>query len=357
MNSIEKKAFYVALIAVIAVVGGVLFFKSGKTVKGEYTSFSGPTMGTHFRVVIAGRWLGEKKSDELLAAVQKRVDELNGQMSIFSKTSCVSRFNAFASPDVVFKVTDDVFELVRQSKRIWELSGGSFDITVGPLVKLWGFGKKKIKVSPDPERVKEVLATVGCDKLHIQSPDGLKKSVAGLEIDLGAVAQGYAADKVSVLLEQLGYENFMVDVGGEIVFRGLNPDGKRWTVGVETPVLGGTGQLEVSCVLPVSDAAVGTSGDYRNFFVDENNHVRYAHCIDPVSGNPVVGALASVTIIAPDGVLADAFATSAMVKGRDEGFEWIDSLPDVEGVFISRLDNGTFKVEATSGVELLSVKR
>jgi thiamine biosynthesis lipoprotein len=260
--------------------------------------------------------------------VQRRVDvfgevsdllrTLDAEMSIYKPDSDVSRFNA-AETTEWFPVAPEVAEVVAAALRASEESGGAFDVTVAPLVNLWGFGPAKsggqVGQVPTDERIAAARSHVGYRLLECRAdPPALRKRDPRLSIDLGGIGKGFAADKVGACLERRGFSNYLVAVGGELRARGSSREGPGWRVGIETPTPD-TRRILRQVVL--RDASLSTSGDYRNFF--EIAGKRFCHEIDPCTGRPIEGGPASVSVLHASGAYADAMATAMMVLGADEG--------------------------------------
>ncbi len=277
---------------------------------------SGSTMGTYYRVSLASIPAHVSLLD-LKADIDGLLTEINAQMSTYLPDSELSRFNKFAETDW-FPVSFETALVVIEGLRIYELSGGAFDITVGPLVNLWGFGPGGGRDDvPAEDEIEEAKRHVGSVHLEARSsPPALRKDVTGLYVDLSAIAKGFAVDRIADFLDSRGIRGFLVDIGGEFRAKGRKSDGSFWIVAIEKPVIG---KRAVQRILHLTDRAVATSGDYRNYF--EIDGLRYSHEINPVSGKPVAHRLASVTVLDDTCMKADALATALMVLGPDRGYE------------------------------------
>lgn len=282
----------------------------------EVLQFTGPTMGTIYTVkalpVPEGITVAELQSgvDGVLARV-------NGQMSTYDPDSELSRFNQAASVEWV-PVSRDLAAVVDKALRISELSEGAFDVTVGPLVNLWGFGPQGTDDNvPSLEAIREALSQVGYRHLHARDqPPALKKDRVDLYVDLSALAKGYAVDRVADYLESQGIARYLVEVGGELRAKGHNPSDIPWTIAVEQPT---PERRAIERIIRITEGGLATSGDYRNFFIQ--NGQRYSHVIDPNTGWPVRHTLASVTVVDTDCLQADALATALLVLGPERGLE------------------------------------
>jgi thiamine biosynthesis lipoprotein len=305
------------------------------------------------QVVLRGATMGTTYSVQLVdppqtvepAVLQEQVDDvladINAVMSTYDAGSELSRFNASSSTDW-YGVSAELAGVVAVAQGVSAASGGAFDVTVGPLVNLWGFGPGDgSRVPPDPERVRAAKLRTGYGKLDVRrSPPALRKAVPDLYVDLSAIAKGYGVDRVAALLDTAGVEDYLVEIGGELLARGRNARGEPWRIAVERPDPSGR---TVQQVVALTDAALATSGDYRNFF--EAGGTRYSHTIDPATGRPVTHDLASVTVLGADAMHADAHATALLVMGVDRGLRFARAA-ELAALFISRTGTG-FETRAT----------
>lgn len=287
----------------------------------EVVSFAGPTMGTRYAISLAPASPSPAWPPDV-AAVQRKVDErlaeINRLMSTYDPNSELSRFNRYESDDW-FDVSPETAQVVAAGLEIAERSAGAFDPTVGPIVNLWGFGPGKGRIEPPTdEAIAAALETVGYRKVSVRLvPPALKKSAPGVYLDLSGIAKGYGSDSVSELLAEIGFANSMVEIGGEVRARGHKPDGSAWRIGIEEP---DDRRRGIHAAVPVEDAGLASSGDYRNYF--EFDGVRYSHTIDPTTGRPVRHQAAAVSIIAPTAMEADGLATAVLVMGEEKGYHW-----------------------------------
>ncbi|HET6630114.1 MAG TPA: FAD:protein FMN transferase [Woeseiaceae bacterium] len=295
---------------------------------------SGSAMGTRYSVTIAEPLTAEQRQ-VLEGRIDGTIDAVEQAMSTYIVESDVSRFNASRSTDWI-EVSDSVCHAVAAAHGLSELTNGAFDITVGPLVNLWGFGPETVELAPPPpEEIKAAQARVGYQRVHADcSRPAIRKDRADVYIDLSAWAKGYAVDRVAVLLDDLGIENYLAEIGGELRMTGRNAEGKLWGIGIEKPSDNGR---DIQMVIRLTDRAVSTSGDYRNYFVYEGQ--RYSHLIDGRKGAPVSHNLASVTVVADETAFADAMATALLVLGPDEGME-LAVRENLAAYFQLRLDEG-----------------
>jgi thiamine biosynthesis lipoprotein len=273
-------------------------------------------MGTTFTVKVAGAALLQPERARIQDAIEGQLALVNELMSTYLPSSELSRFNQWRSSEP-FHLSAETLEVFEVARRVGSLSGGAFDVTVGPLVNAWGFGPPGKPAHPPSSReLDELKARVGWDKIVLEEArSAIRKTRPDVYCDLSAVAKGYGVDRVSEALSGLGYVEHMVEVGGEVRARGHNAEGQPWRIGVEKPLEGGRA---VQRTLPLENLAMATSGDYRNYY--EEGGQRISHEIDPRTGRPIGNRLASVTVITERCVEADAFATALIVLGEDEGY-------------------------------------
>ena len=269
---------------------------------------SGPTMGTSYNIRVVTQTLD---GDSLKQLVDARLVELNRVFSTYIPDSELSRLNRDASEGPIL-ISGELARVLEISTEIYAASNGAFDVTIGPLVNLWGFGPDGAPgVIPGREDLARAMTRVGFHRVKL---DGNRLTrPAGLYIDLSAVAKGYAVDDIAALLEQQGVNRYMIEIGGEVRADGLNRWGRDWMIGIETPE---AGARRLYRTLPIRNLALATSGDYRNFF--ELDGRVYSHTIDPASGWPVNHPLASVTVLHPSAAMADGFATAFSVLGPEK---------------------------------------
>lgn len=314
-----KKLIILGIVLVLA--GTVVYLNRQSGVAHQPITISGTTMGTSYHVKlvpVAGQGID---SVNLKQKIDDRLTEIDAEMSTYKENSDVSRFNRSVSTDWQH-VTEETLTVLAAADEISRISHGAFDITVGKLVNLWGFGPTlNLDDVPPAEKINKLLAAVGYAKVELRkNPPAIRKRDPNVTIDLSAIAKGYAVDAVARLLLEEHQPNFLVEIGGEIVTHGFKQNNKRWVIGIESPV---ADQRNVRKRLYLEDVAMATSGDYRNYF--ERNGVRYSHTIDPVTGYPIKHRLASVTVIEQSCMRADALATAIMVMGPDEGLAFAES--------------------------------
>ncbi|CUA83647.1 FAD:protein FMN transferase [Pseudidiomarina woesei] len=295
---------------------GLAFFVSC-TPAPQQLSVSGETMGTtyHIRYVTANPRHAPEKVKERVDAV---LQQINSQMSTYDPQSELSQFNQryTTEPVVVSRALETV---VRRALEIGAETDGLLDVTVGPLVNLWGFGPlaRPDKVPTETE-LAEVRDQIGYQHLSVDNHQ-LRKAIPDLYVDLSTIAKGYGVDRVAVLLEQMEIKNYLVEIGGEMRMKGSKPGSKPWRIAIEQPV---SLDRSVQRVIEPGNSAVATSGDYRNYF--EENGVRYSHIIDPRTGYPIQHNLVSVTVITDSCMDADAYATALTVMGPEQALAFAE---------------------------------
>lgn len=310
--------------------------------------WSGQIMGAGYTVQVVDRRLNEKDFAALTNLVEQALHDLNDELSTWLPDSAISRFNASESLDP-FPVSPSTVEITKTALEISELSGGAFDVTFSPLFDLWGFGRSGPKHIPTDDAIAATLTRCGYRNLSLPSPTQIQKAIPGLQVTFNAIAPGYAADVVTALLKKAGHTNTYVDVGGEIVVSGVNQSRKPWRLGIERPDYDAEPGSHVEAVVQFTDAALATSGDYRNYFKDDTGRV-FAHIFDPRTARPATTKVASISVIAETGAKADALATTLFVMGPDEGLPWLaERLPTVQALFIMRDSETTFREIATPG--------
>ena len=297
-------------------------------------TFQGPTMGTAYTVKVVAPGMDNARQARVDQAIITALDTVNSSMSTYLKTSELSKFNAHQSLEP-FEASPELIAVFEEATRVSRISKGAFDITVGPLVDAWGFGPDKPGSPPSPEQIALLRESVGYEKLQIETSSLTKRSKF-LRVDLSAIAKGFALDQVQAALEGLGYGNFMIEVGGEVVTRGTRLDGRIWRIGIERPDPEG---ISVYKAIELDSMAMASSGDYRNYREIEGK--RISHTIDPRNGQPVTHRLASVTVLHQKCMSADALATMFSVMGPEEGFA-LAQTQDIAAFFLVRDKDGTY---------------
>lgn len=305
-------------------------------------------MGTTYSVKAVHHGDPPHATSDLKASIDNELDRVNKLMSTYDPESEISRFNVHSSTEP-FSVSQDTMDVVGAARDLYRSSQGLFDPTVGPLVDLWGFGTKNRRIEPPPEsEIENCLSVVGMNHLIGGPGNVLSKRVPALHLDLSAIAKGFGVDRVAALLEGKGCQDLMVEIGGEIVVRGLNLKRQPWRLGVDSP-LQIPGKRNLARILKLTNTGLATSGNYRNFF--EYEGVRYTHVINPRTGQPVPESLQSVTIVSPTCMRADGAATAVMVLGATRGLEWVNEHDDLEALMYVRSASGEISELMTDGMK------
>jgi len=330
------RCFFLAVLLCIA---------SGCDAKREH-ALAGRTMGTTYSVKVVTGYFGSVSG--LQEKIDRRLNEINHSMSPYLADSEISRFNRFQQAGVEFPVSADFLRVMKVAARIHELSEGAWDGTVNPLVDLWGFGRTgRAGTAPAAETIAAALAKVGFNKIEIRDTGALVKREASVTLDLSSIAKGYGVDQAADVVRAAGFTDFLVEIGGEVAAAGRRPDGRPWRVGINRPQPE-AGLHEVYKVVSLKDQAFATSGDYRQFFIQDGR--RYSHIIDPKTGYPVANGVVSASILAGDCTLADGLATAVMVMGAEQGLVLIDRLEGVEGLIVVQRPDGSMQAHASRGI-------
>lgn len=282
--------------------------------------------------------------ENLKTEIEAELKQFDGSLSPFNDTSTIARFNRNEpiKPDRKF------YTCVKRSLEISEATNGAFDITIAPLVNAWGFGFKK-GIFPDSIQVDSMMQFTGYRKIHL-TENSLKKDDPRILLNCSAVAKGYAVDIVADFLKKKGVKNFMVDIGGEIVTQGVNPNQSPWRIGINKPIDDSLSvNQEIEQILELKNAGLATSGNYRNFYY--RNGVKYAHTIDPRTGYPVQQTILSATVIAQDCMTADAYATAFMVMGLEEARQLLEKHKEINAYFIYTGPDGKYQSFYTDGMK------
>lgn len=300
---------------------------------------TGPAFGTTFTVKVVAED-SEQVRAQIASLVHDAVDRVDLTMSTYRSDSEIEEFNRRGTEP--FPVSAELMDVVSEAQRVSRLTGGAFDITVGPLVDIWGFGPAGTMETPSDQQLLELLAITGYEQILVDADNGtLTKTHESCRIDLSAIAKGFAVDRVATAFARSGIPNFMVEIGGEVNARGRNGAGRVWQIGIERPDADGRA---VHVAVPLSDLSLATSGDYRNFVVRDG--VRLSHTIDPRIGRPISHSLASVSVIHASCMTADAIATALEVLGPEDGFELAESL-ELPALFLIREADDRFREQPT----------
>jgi len=307
----RRRRWCVCLCVLLAPVSPVLLRSAPAD---EAPTLAGPAQGTTYRVRF-GQRLADGALAQLHAELETLLARIDGQMSTYRDDSDLARFNRSPSLEW-FPVPADVVAVVGAALDVHRRSGGAFDVTVAPLVDLWGFGPggRPGRV-PAADEIARARRAVGSRLLEVRTaPPALRKRHAGVKLDVNGIAPGFTVDRIARCLERHHVTDYLIELGGEIRTRGRTADGRPWRVGIDRPSKRPRG---IHLAIEPGDAAVSTSGDYRQYF--DRDGKRYAHLIDPATGCPVTHAATSVSVVAPESMVAKPWATALMVLGPEEG--------------------------------------
>ncbi len=328
MISVVNQKLYLFLF----ILSGLIF--SGCTFNKESSveQINGRTMGTTYSVKLAHN-LSQEQKEQLKIQIDSLLEEINQKMSTYIKDSELSLLNE--AKEGWHSVSPETFSVIKEAFEISQKTSGAYDITVGPLVNLWGFGPKGEKKIPGLEEINRTKQYIGIENIELDSQNSqILKKKSQVFIDLSSIAKGYGVDRVSKFLLDIGLINHLVEIGGEIVVHGKKYD-NYWRVGIEKPTSGAAQTLKSLSL--VGKKAMATSGSYRNFF--ESKGQKYSHTIDPRTFKPVSHRLISVSVIAESCQTADAWATALMVLGPEEGTQ-IAQKEKLAAHFIFSTDKG-----------------
>lgn len=302
-----------------------------------YNSVSGLVFGTVYKVTY-------QYDTDLKAEIEAELKRFDLSLSPFNDSSVISRVNRNEE-----LVTDTFFQTCfNRSMKISRETKGAFDITIAPLANAWGFGFKK-GAFPDSLMIDSLLQITGYEKVKLENGKVIKQDPR-IMLSCSAVAKGYSVDVIAHLLDRKGIKNYMVDIGGEVVVKGKNPQNVLWRIGINKPIDDSLAvKQDIQVVLEVSDLGMATSGNYRNYYYKDGK--KYAHTIDPRTGYPVQHSILSSTVIAEDCMTADALATSFMVMGLEEAEAFCKANPLIDAYFIYSGENGEFKTYYTEGMK------
>lgn len=336
----KKRKLYWQIPFLILLIAGTFYALRTKTGPVPFQQDEGAVFGTFYHVT----YQCDSSLQQEIRAELKKVDE---SLSPFNPNSVISKINRNedVTPDSMFT------HVFRLAGKVNADTQGAFDITVAPLVNAWGFGFKNSQAIT-PEEIDSLLQFVGFDKVRLTGHKVVKTD-SRVILDCGAIAKGYGSDVIARLFDSKGIRNYMVEIGGEIVVKGLSPKEKKWKVGINKPIEDSLNvKNEIQTILDITDMAVATSGNYRNFYYKDGK--KYAHTIDPKSGYPVQHSILSATVLAQDCATADAYATAFMVLGLEETQKVLDTHPEIQAYLIYADEKGGNQIYMTPGLETMT---
>ena len=324
-NKKNKKWRWQLPFLLFLIIASVLIIRSKQPHQTPYQHDNGMIFGTV--------WQATYQCDSsMMHSIKKALQEVDASLSMFNPHSTISRINSGEC-----MLTDSLMRIVLcQAQQVSQATDGSFDVTVAPLVNAWGFGFRNSQL-PDSLQVDSLLQFVGWQGISLRG-DTLVKRDSRMVLDMSAIAKGFGVDQVASLFRRHNVENFMIEIGGEIVVSGNNPKGKKWNIGVSKPVEDDKNtNNELQTTLQLTNCAMATSGNYRNYYISDDGR-KLAHTIDPKTGYPVQHSILSSTVVAPTCSMADAFATAFMVMGLDKAQEVLTRHPELKAYFIYNKD-------------------
>ncbi|MBQ8520840.1 MAG: FAD:protein FMN transferase [Bacteroides sp.] len=335
----KKKLIWQLPFLVLLIVGTVVILKK----QPPFLTNEGLVFGTVYKITY-------QSDEDLHTSIKEVLQEVDNSLSPYNPNSIITRVNHNEDTTLNAHFTE-VFNLAQQISNETE---GAFDITVAPLVNAWGFGfKHSLKV--DSAVIDSLLRFVGHDKIQLTGGKVVKQDPRTI-LDCSAIAKGYGVDAVARLLTSKGIQNYMVDIGGEVIVRGKNPKMNRWRIGINKPIDDSLSvKQELQTILEVSDVGMATSGNYRKFYYKDGK--KYAHTIDPRLGTPIQHSVLSATVIAKDCTTADAYATAFMVMGLDKAKAFCEAHPELNAYFICSGEGEEYEVHYTPGMEKWIVKK
>lgn len=285
--------------------------------------------------------LFDHQDEAILDEAFEKVKTLENELSLNKDSTLLTELNASAGTKP-YPVNDTLFDIVQKGYYYSELTDGSFDISIGPLVKLWSIGLPEARV-PSPEEIQQVLPLINYQAIHLdEQAKTIYLDTPGMQLDLGGIAKGYIADTLAAFLKSKGVEHALIDLGGNIYALGTKVDGSLWKVGIQDPFENRNNTIGY---IPIANQSVVTSGIYERYLEADGN--KYHHILDPSTGYPFDNEIAGVTIISDTSIDGDALSTSVFSKGLEEGLEFVKSLPNVEAIFITK----DSKVYVTDGIK------
>ncbi|MCX6333456.1 MAG: FAD:protein FMN transferase, partial [Bacteroidia bacterium] len=317
----------------LSVIIVFLLLTSSCKKKPEYSNFTGTAQGTTYSIVFENS--DQRNPLDLRTEVENILYDFDMSLSLYKDSSILSRINRNedAVPDKFFT------EVFKRSAEISRLTSGAFDVTVGPLVRAWGFGPDEHRDFSEA-RIDSLLQLVGMNKVELVN-GRIRKADPRISLDFNAIAQGFSVDVIARYFNDLGIKSYLIEIGGEVRVKGVRGS-SMWRIGIDRPVDNNmVPGNDLEAVIEIKDRSLATSGNYRKFYVE--NGIKYSHTIDPKTGYPAKNQLLSATILASDCATADGIATACMVMGKEKSIEFLDLHPEFEGYFIYSDESGNFK--------------
>ena len=332
----DKKYIYTLIIAAL-IIFAFFVMQSKRTPQVRYFHNEGLIFGTGYSIKY-------QYSENIIDTIDVELKKIDAVFSTFNPNSVISKINR---NDTTVVLNDWFITLFEKSQEVSRESDGAFDITVAPLVNAWGFGFRK-EEPVNQSVIDSLLKMVGYTTVHLENNRIVKENKQTM-LDVAAIAKGYACDIIASLLESKGIKNYLVEIGGEMCAKGLNQKGECWVVGIQKPTENPKKNDFLQQKIRLCEGALATSGNYRNFYY--KNGKKYAHTIHPKTGYPELNNLLSVSVIAPDCMTADAYATAFMVSGVEKSKEILRKHPELHAYLIYSDESGDLQVYYTESLK------
>ena len=293
-----------------------------------YKRIQGDALGTTYKVIVQS----EYNSSVIKQSIDSIFEVVNNSMSTYRTNSIISRVNQSQNP---VEVDSHFIEVFKKSQEIWKLSNGYFDPTAGSIVNLYGMGPNTNVQSINRYKIDSVMQYVGLDKVYLDQQNRIVKAKGGIYIDFNAIAKGYSVDLIKDLLMQINSENFLIEVGGELITMGKNEKNNKWKVAIQNPIDMSSYYSEIS----LDGMSLATSGNYRKFRIDSQTGARYAHIVNPINGESMTNNILSASVVSSSCIEADAWATSLMLMDPIEATKIINNIADIEVLILTAIDD------------------
>ena len=301
----------------------------------NYKRIQGDAFGTTYQVIVES----ESNSSKIKQSIDSIFEVVNNSMSTYRSNSIISKVNQSQNP---VKVDSHFIEVFKKSKDIWKLSNGYFDPTAGSIVNLYGMGPNNKIQSINEYKIDSVMQYVGLEKVYLNQQNFIVKTDENVYIDFNAIAKGYSVDLIKDLLININSNNFLIEVGGELITMGVNEKNKKWKVAIQNPVDLNSYYSEIT----LDGMSLATSGNYRKFRIDSETGVRYAHIVNPINGQSMSNNILSASVIANSCIEADAWATSLMLMDPMEAVEIINNIVDIEVLILTAVNDQIIPIKS-----------
>ena len=312
-----------------------LFLISCATDPSIYKRIQGDALGTTYNVIVQS----ELNSSKIKESIDSIFEVVNNSMSTYRTNSIISRVNQSKNP---VKVDYHFIEVFRKSQEIWKLSNGYFDPTAGSIVNLYGMGPNTNLQSINRYKIDSVMQYVGLDKVYLNNQNEIVKAKGGVYIDFNAIAKGYSVDLIKDLLTKINSENFLIEVGGELITMGVNEKNNKWKVAIQNPIDLSSYYTEIS----IDGMSLATSGNYRKFRIDSQTGIRYAHIVNPIDGESMTNNILSASVVSSSCIQADAWATSLMLMDPIEATKIINNIEDTEVLILTAVNDQIIPIKS-----------